>query len=102
LREDGILIMGSGSLTHNLAELRMSGRIAESAVPAWVSRFGDWAHERISAGVAQDLAHYRERAPFARQNHPTEEHFLPLPFAMGAAGEARAGVACTRAANMGR
>ena len=85
LREEGVLIIGSGSLTHNLWELSRSGR-AIKETPEWVSRFGDWVKDAAIAGDAEALTHYRERAPFAVENHPSEEHFLPLPFALGAAG----------------
>jgi 4,5-DOPA dioxygenase extradiol len=66
--------------------LRRSGSQEEAPAPDWVRNFADWTSDRIAAGATEDILHYRERAPFARENHPTEEHFLPLPFAMGAAG----------------
>ena len=88
LREDGVLIIGSGSLTHNLSEL---GQVNSAAAPDWVRRFADWVSEKVSAGSIEDIARYRDRAPLARENHPTEEHFLPLPFALGAAGEGARG-----------
>jgi len=91
LRDEGVLVMGSGSLTHNLAQLSRYGRDPDAQPPDWVTRFGDWANQRIAAGAVDDIAHYRERAPFARENHPSEEHYLPLPFAMGAAGESARG-----------
>lgn len=91
LREDGVLLMGSGSLTHNLGQLALYRRDLDAPPPDWVSRFGDWANQKIEAGLVDDIAHYRERAPFARENHPSEEHFLPLPFAMGAAGASARG-----------
>lgn len=91
LRADGVLIIGSGSLTHNLSELFRHGRELDAPAPDWVTRFGEWSKERIEAGDLDAVAHYRSRAPFARENHPTEEHFLPLPFAMGAAGKGARG-----------
>ena len=91
LRNEGVLIMGSGSLTHNLYELMRSRRVLESPVPEWVSVFGEWAHERTTAGALDDICNYLERAPYARENHPSAEHYLPLPFAMGAAGEGAKG-----------
>lgn len=87
LREEGVLIIGSGSATHNLAELFRTHRELDSPAPVWVSEFGDWLHDRIAAGAVDDIENYRTLAPFARENHPSEEHFLPLPFAMGAAGD---------------
>lgn len=86
LRKDDILIMGSGSFTHNLSELDRSG--AESDQPGWVVRFSDWMHEHVAAGAWDELADYRRRAPEAERNHPTEEHLLPLFVAIGAAGDA--------------
>ena len=84
LREEGVLIIGSGSLTHNLYELRREG--GDLPPPEWVSGFADWTHEVLAEGRESDLAVWAELAPFARQNHPSAEHFLPLPFAYGAGG----------------
>ena len=89
LRNDGVLLMGSGSLTHNLRELSRGG--GDLRAPDWVRQFGAWAHEAIEAGSTQDVANWLECAPFARENHPSPEHFLPLPFAFGAAGEGARG-----------
>ena len=86
LRDDGVLIMGSGTTTHNLQEFFRGGYKVDSPVPGWVADFGAWVHDRAEAGAVDDIANYRSRAPHARENHPSEEHFLPLPFAMGAAG----------------
>ena len=86
LREDGVLIIGSGSLTHNLSEFR-GGPIA-APVPSWVSDFAQWMHGRLAERQFDQLLDYRNQAPFAVRNHPTEEHLLPLFVAMGAAGEA--------------
>ncbi|MDF1792404.1 MAG: class III extradiol ring-cleavage dioxygenase [Thalassobaculaceae bacterium] len=85
LRDDRVLILGSGAFTHNLGELRRGGR-AELNAPDWVERFVDWTAGAIAEGRTDDLLHYRERAPDAARNHPTEEHFLPLFAALGAGG----------------
>ncbi|WP_281683788.1 DODA-type extradiol aromatic ring-opening family dioxygenase [Thalassobaculum salexigens] len=85
LRDDGVLILGSGAFTHNLGELRRGGW-AELDAPDWVTRFVDWTAGAIEDGRADDLLHYRDRAPDAVRNHPTEEHFLPLFAALGAGG----------------
>ena len=87
LREEGVLLIGSGSLTHNLYELSRSPRVIDAPVPDWVSSFGNWVTDRVEAGALDDVIAYRERGPHAAENHPSEEHFLPLPFAMAAAGE---------------
>ncbi len=86
LREDGVLIIGSGSLTHNLYEFR--GGPMDAPVPSWVSDFEQWMHLRLQDGGRDALLDYRAQAPFAVRNHPTEEHLLPLFVAMGAAGGA--------------
>lgn len=86
LREDGVLIIGSGSLTHNLYSFR--GASIDAKVPTWVSDFGGWMHARLQTNQREALLDYRAQAPFAVRNHPTEEHLLPLFVAMGAAGDA--------------
>ncbi len=89
LRNEGVLIIGSGSLTHNLYEVR--GQAVDAEVPSWVSDFGDWFKDKLDAHFyneqRQTLLNYRTQAPSAVRNHPTEEHLLPLFVAMGAAGE---------------
>lgn len=89
LREEGVLIVGSGSLTHNLWELSRSGRDMNAPVRDWVRDFTEWVAQKVEAGSVEDIADYRTRAPFARENHPRDEHFLPLPFAMGAGAGAK-------------
>jgi 4,5-DOPA dioxygenase extradiol len=82
LRDENVLILASGSATHNLAYFR---RFALSdAAPEWVNDFREWIATAIGEGREQDLLDYRRRAPHAAENHPTEEHFLPLFVAMGA------------------
>lgn len=85
LRDDGVLILGSGAFTHNLGELRRDGGTGIDA-PDWVEAFVDWTAAAIEDGRHDDLLHYRERAPHAVRNHPTEEHLLPLFAALGAGG----------------
>ena len=84
LRQENILVVASGSFTHNLRSLHRSGTAAE---PEWVTRFADWMHEAILAKRTCDLVSYRRLAPFAVEAHPTDEHLLPLFVAIGAAGE---------------
>jgi len=85
LREQGVLIVGSGSITHNLRALfkHPSGAPA----PEWVTEFCDWIAAKIKAGDLEALDAYRSRAPHAVQNHPTDEHLLPLFVALGAANQ---------------
>lgn len=84
LRDEGVLIVGSGNLTHNL---RMLGqRTAEAAPFGWAEAFTEWVHWAIMRGEWEKLLMYEMHAPEPRRNHPTDEHFLPLYIAMGAAG----------------
>lgn len=83
LRDDGVLILASGSVTHNLREF---GRHDYAAPPPeWVSGFNDWMAQGLMAADRESLLEYRGRAPHAARNHPTEEHLLPLFAALGAA-----------------
>ncbi|UUZ48110.1 dioxygenase [Massilia sp. B-10] len=82
LRHEGVLVIGSGSLTHNLYEFR--GQPLDEAVPGWVSEFESWMRDRLAANDRAALLDYRVRAPSAERNHPSEEHLLPLFVAMGA------------------
>lgn len=84
LREANILVLASGSFTHNLRALQ---RTEAGSEPEWVTHFADWMHAAIMAGRTCDLVSYRRLAPFAVENHPTDEHLLPLFVALGAAGE---------------
>ncbi|MDP3525210.1 MAG: class III extradiol ring-cleavage dioxygenase, partial [Hoeflea sp.] len=90
LGAQGVLVIGSGSFTHNLGEafkaLRSGQR--ELDAPAWVAEFTAWMGERLAANDVAALLDYRRTAPFAERNHPTDEHLLPLYVAMGAAGAA--------------
>lgn len=86
LRKEGVLIVGSGSATHNIFE-----RPDKPGTPDWVRSFDDWLVEKVASADAEALIDYRKRAPNARRNHPTEEHFFPLLVALGAASEAKEG-----------
>jgi 4,5-DOPA dioxygenase extradiol len=85
LREEGVLIVGSGSFTHDLSEFRGQG--LNDPAPAWVNGFADWFDAALTGRRDTDLLDYRKLAPFAGKNHPTEEHILPLFNALGAAGD---------------
>lgn len=89
LRDEGVLVLASGALTHNLAAYfgTRRGRGAQTAVEPepWVETFATWMNAAVAAGRIDDLLDYRRCAPFARENHPTEEHLLPLFVALGAA-----------------
>lgn len=80
LRALGVLVIGSGSLTHNLHEFRREVRD-----PEYAAQFADWVHAAVQARNIEALLDYRQRAPHAARAHPTEEHYLPLLVALGAA-----------------
>lgn len=82
LRSEDILIVASGSLTHNLYEFRSSG---QNAAP-YVEGFANWTASALAQKDIQGLINYREEAPDGVRAHPTDEHFLPLFIALGAAG----------------
>lgn len=84
LREQGVLILASGSMTHNLYELNPPG----SQPVAYAKEFATWVNTAVLANARQPLVHYRVEAPHAERAHPTQEHFLPLLVAMGAQTDA--------------
>jgi 4,5-DOPA dioxygenase extradiol len=85
LAEEGVLIAGSGSATHNLREVRWQER-EDQGVPSWVQEFRAWLADALARGDIESLLDYRARAPHAARNHPTEDHILPLFVPLGAAG----------------
>jgi 4,5-DOPA dioxygenase extradiol len=85
LREQGVLVIGSGSITHNLHDFR-AGYSEEREAP-YVRPFIEWVERNLSDRQIDALLDYRRQAPFAERAHPTDEHFLPLYVALGAAGE---------------
>ncbi len=82
---EGVLVIGSGSITHNLHDFR-AGYDADHEAP-YVRPFTDWIEQRLAQGDAAALRDYRRQAPFAERAHPTDEHLLPLFVAHGAAGD---------------
>ncbi|WP_122455411.1 DODA-type extradiol aromatic ring-opening family dioxygenase [Pseudomonas viridiflava] len=85
LRTDGVLIIGSGSITHNLGELNWNGDSAR--VEPWAQAFRDWMIDTLASDDEYALHQYRSLAPHAVRAHPSDEHLLPLYFARGAGGE---------------
>ena len=80
LRDEGVFILGSGSLTHNLRRMAPD----ENAAPfGWAAAFDAWADDVIARGDVDALLDWQRKAPDARTNHPTVEHFIPLILAMG-------------------
>jgi 4,5-DOPA dioxygenase extradiol len=87
LRADGILVIGSGSFTHDLSRFRARPDL-DAPESEDVTEFAGWMDGKIIAGDFAALVDYRAQAPHAALEHPTEEHLLPLYVALGAAGEA--------------
>lgn len=85
LREQDVLIIGSGSITHNLREL--DWHAGPESVEPWAKAFRDWIIEKLGSNNEAALHDYRSQAPAAARNHPSDEHLLPLFFARGAGGE---------------
>jgi 4,5-DOPA dioxygenase extradiol len=81
LADEGVLVVGSGSLTHNLYEFRLG----EAREEAYAAEFAHWVRDAVTAGDTQRLRRALEIAPHASRAHPTPEHFLPLLVAAGAA-----------------
>ncbi|MEU5049571.1 class III extradiol ring-cleavage dioxygenase [Streptomyces sp. NPDC021096] len=81
LRDEGVLIVGSGFFTHNLAALRHAG----TAPPAWSAEFDAWGREALGRQDVDALLDFGNKAPAARLAHPRTEHFAPLFVALGAA-----------------
>ena len=83
LRDEGVLIIGSGSLTHNLRHVSMP----HNATPAaYVPQFQEWYATHLSAGNLPALFDWQRQAPGAAQAHPHDDHLMPLYVALGAGG----------------
>ncbi|MFT4010254.1 MAG: class III extradiol ring-cleavage dioxygenase [Nocardioidaceae bacterium] len=83
LRDEGVLVIGSGFLTHGLPFLR-DWRI-DAAPPGWSVDFDLWAAEALARGDVDELAAYADKAPGLPYAHPTVEHLTPLFVTLGAA-----------------
>lgn len=93
LRDAGTLVLGSGGATHNLAlYAHARGRDDDSTPPEWVESFNEWTAGAVVGRRFDDLFRYAELAPFAAQNHPTPEHYLPLFVTLGTAHDDEPGV----------
>jgi 4,5-DOPA dioxygenase extradiol len=84
LRDEGVLIIGSGFMTHGLPYLTREA-FTGNVVPTWSSDFDHWAAEALARGDVDSLADYRSRAPGLPYAHPTVEHYTPLFITLGAA-----------------
>jgi 4,5-DOPA dioxygenase extradiol len=81
LRDEGVLIVGSGFITHNLGAVDFRN----GPPPSWAKEFDAYIADAITRGDADAILAYREKAPGVRESLPTHEHFVPLVVAMGAA-----------------
>jgi 4,5-DOPA dioxygenase extradiol len=85
LRDEGVLVMGSGFTTHGLPFL--TDPSPDAAPPGWSAEFDAWASERLSAGDVDSLIDFGSKAPGMPYAHPTIEHFAPLFVALGASSD---------------
>lgn len=84
LRDEGVLVVGSGSLTHNLYEFR---QYADGQEAEYAREFAAWVRQAVEARDDARLVSTLDTAPHAQRAHPTTEHFLPLLVAAGAASD---------------
>jgi 4,5-DOPA dioxygenase extradiol len=85
LRDEGVLVIGSGFLTHGLPFLR--DWHTDAVPPGWSREFDQWAADALARGAVDELMDFRHRAPGMPYAHPTTEHFAPLFVALGAASD---------------
>jgi 4,5-DOPA dioxygenase extradiol len=85
LRDEGVLIIGSGFFTHNLHAMRSVDGV-HGAPPAWSAEFDHWGEEVLRSGDVDALLDFQHKAPAAALAHPRIEHFAPLFVSLGASG----------------
>ena len=85
LRDDGVLVLGSGGLVHNLMLLQWNDHDAPGQ--AWAVEFDAWIADHLARGDVESVLDYRDRAPHAVRAAPTTEHIDPMFVALGAAHE---------------
>lgn len=90
VRDDGVLLLASGGMVHNLGRLEWG---EATRPPAWATEFEGWVRERLAARAFDDVVAFREKAPALPLAHPTDDHFVPLLVAMGAAADRPGAVA---------
>src|SRR5688500_8805324 len=83
LGEENVLVIGSGHMTHNLHDWSRG----QGAPAPYAREFQDWVKQKLEERDVASLVDYRARSPHGVRAHPTDEHFLPLFFALGAAAE---------------
>ena len=89
LAEYGILIVGSGHVTHNLGDFQLHRVNPSAPIESYARAFQDWLYRHLRAGDDEAVIDYERLAPHAARAHPSPEHFLPLCIALGAAGRKR-------------
>jgi len=93
LRDQGILIIGSGSMTHNLREFFVGRPELDAPAAPYALEFSRWVESTLVAQDRERLFDYRAQAPHAERAHPTDEHYVTLYFAAGAGGWGLSGAA---------
>jgi len=93
LRDEGVLVLASGNVTHNLGDAIGAYRAgqADDPPPDWARDFAAWLAESIESGAVDDLLDYRKRAPGATHANPEDDHLMPLYVALGAGDESGKG-----------
>lgn len=86
LRDEGVLIVGSGFLTHNLSCVDFNAG-TDATPPSFMTEFDDWAARTLDAGDVDGLLDFQRTAPAARLAHPRSEHLAPLFVSLGAAAD---------------
>jgi 4,5-DOPA dioxygenase extradiol len=94
LRDEGVLVIGSGFMTHGLPYLTRE-MVFEGSVPSWSADFDAWVADALARGDVDSLASYRSKAPAVQFAHPTVEHYTPLFVTLGAATDAEQPVQTT-------
>ena len=94
LRDEGVLVIGSGFMTHGLPYLTRE-MVFEGSVPPWSADFDAWVADALARGDVDTLASYRSKAPAVQFAHPTVEHYSPLFVTLGAATDAEQPVQTT-------
>lgn len=84
LRQQGVMLVGSGSMTHNLGDVSRAAAARPAPELPYVRPFADWMLDTLRANDLDGLCDFERLAPHAAQAHPTTEHLLPLFFALGA------------------
>jgi 4,5-DOPA dioxygenase extradiol len=84
LRDEGVLIIGSGFLTHSFEAIRIAMLTGQEGPLSWISEFDQWAAEALARQDVDALLDYRRTAPAVALAHPTVDHFIPLFISLGA------------------